>query len=114
MHNSSNSFSSDDCPVSENFFAELVAAPLETVGDRVETLSPMKRAALAVYCYRRSHLRRLGLVVASRCPRPNLVVEAGHAGELIHLQAQNLDKIILKDEQKSPFSVARTGTDNLF
>ncbi|NVK34447.1 MAG: hypothetical protein HWE23_08195 [Rhodobacteraceae bacterium] len=114
MNNPSNSYIAADCPVTEAFFAELVSVPLETAGVLVEKLSSTARASLAVYCYRRSHLRRLGLVVASKCARPHLVAEAGHAGELIHLQAQNLDKILLKDEAKSPHSVRRTGTSGLF
>ena len=78
----------EDCPVSENLLKRLLDATLTAVSDVGSELPDQKRAALAVYCYRRSHLRRLGLSLAALCSRSALMMEAGHAGELIHLQAQ--------------------------
>ena len=37
------------------------------VADLTAALSPHQRAALAVYCYRRSHLHRIGLAIAATC-----------------------------------------------
>ncbi len=75
------------CPVSEDLLKRLLDATLNAVSDVGGQLPENQRAALAVYCYRRSHFRRLGLSLASLCSRQSLVMEAGHAGELIHAQA---------------------------
>jgi hypothetical protein len=78
----------EDCPVPEDLLKRLLDATLNAVSDVGAQLSEAQRAALAVYCYRRSHLRQLGLSLAALCSRSALMMEAGHAGELIHVQAQ--------------------------
>ncbi|WP_422039959.1 hypothetical protein [Roseibium sp.] len=78
----------ENCPVPEDLLKQLLEATLNVVTDVGIELPERQRAALAVYCYRRSHLRRLGLSMARLCSRSSLMMEAGHAGELIHVQAQ--------------------------
>ncbi|WP_299480468.1 hypothetical protein [uncultured Roseibium sp.] len=78
----------ENCPVPEDLLKNLLDATLHVVSDIGSQLPDHQRAALAVYCYRRSHLRQLGLSLAALCSRTALVMEAGHAGELIHVQAQ--------------------------
>lgn len=78
----------EDCPVPEDLLKRLLDATLNVVSDVGSQLTEPQRAALAVYCYRRSHLRQLGLSLAALCSRSALMMEAGHAGELIHVQAQ--------------------------
>lgn len=78
----------EDCPVPEDLLKRLLDATLNAISDVGAQLTEPQRAALAVYCYRRSHLRQLGLSLAALCNRAALMMEAGHAGELIHMQAQ--------------------------
>ncbi|CTQ52639.1 hypothetical protein LP7551_01158 [Roseibium album] len=92
----------ENCPVSDDLLKRLLDATLNAVTDVSGQLSEEQRAALAVYCYRRSHLRRLGLSLASLCTRQNLVMEAGHAGELIHLQANSTNKLADNDANHRP------------
>ncbi|MHA7774264.1 hypothetical protein [Roseibium sp. M-1] len=77
------------CPVSDDLLKRLLDTTLNAVADVGSQLPEQQRAALAVYCYRRSHFRRLGLSLATLCSRQALVMEAGHAGELIHSQASS-------------------------
>ncbi|KZM51588.1 hypothetical protein [Labrenzia sp. OB1] len=77
----------DNCPVSDVLLKRLLDATVNAVTDVGNQLPDSQRAALAVYCYRRAHFRKLGLSLAKLCSRHSLVMEAGHAGELIHLQA---------------------------
>lgn len=77
----------DNCPVSDDVLKRLLDATLNAVSDVGTQLPENQRAALAVYCYRRAHFRKLGLSLARLCSRQALVIEAGHAGELIHGQA---------------------------
>ncbi|WP_428673748.1 hypothetical protein [Roseibium sp.] len=81
----------DNCPVPEDLLKRLMEATLNAVSDIGGQLPENQRAALAVYCYRRAHFRRLGLSLAALCSRQALAREAGHAGELIHMQASNSD-----------------------
>ena len=67
----------------------LLDTTLNAVAEVGGQLPEQQRAALAVYCYRRGHFRRLGLSLATLCSRQALVMEAGHAGELIHRQASS-------------------------
>ena len=77
------------CPVSDDLLKRLLDATLNAVTDVGCQLPEQQRAALAVYCYRRSHFRRLGLSLASLCSQQALVMEAGHAGDLIYRQASS-------------------------
>lgn len=84
---SSGSSDLESCPVSDDLLKRLLDATLNAVTDVGSQLSEQQRAALAVFCYRRAHFRRLGLTLAAQCSQHALVTEAGHAGELIFRQA---------------------------
>ncbi|POF34692.1 hypothetical protein [Roseibium marinum] len=77
----------DNCPVSDDLLKRLLDATFNAVTDVGNQLPDGQRAALAVYCYRRAHFRKLGLSLAKLCSRQSLLMEAGHAGEMIHLQS---------------------------
>ncbi|MEP5623824.1 MAG: hypothetical protein ABJP82_14740, partial [Hyphomicrobiales bacterium] len=79
----------ENCPVPEELLKKLMDATLNSTAEIDTQLSQDQRAALAVYCYRRSHFRRLGLSIAAHCDKNALVREAGHAGELIYAQSRN-------------------------
>jgi len=77
----------EPCPVSDVLLRRLSDTTVNAVSELGLQLPEQQRAALAVYCYRRGHFRRLGLALASLCSCRALVAEAGHAGELIFRQA---------------------------
>ncbi len=79
----------ESCPVSDDLLKRLLDTTFNAVTDVAGQLSEDQRAALAVYCYRRAHFRRLGLTLAALCSQHALVTEAGHAGELIFRQAKS-------------------------
>lgn len=98
------------CPVSDDLLKRLLDTTLSAVADLGGQLSEPQRAALAVYCYRRAHFRRLGLTLASLCSRQSLVTEAGHAGELIFNQAKagmpaETEKDVRHRHNKAPVSL---------
>lgn len=76
------------CPVS----MEVLALLLRTDGARrdaiLDDLGGTVRAALALFCYGRCHLRSLSFTVAARCERRALVALAGIAGGVLYDQAQ--------------------------
>ncbi|MCK7610708.1 hypothetical protein [Roseibium sediminicola] len=98
------------CPVSDDLLKRLLDTTLSAVADLGGQLPEPQRAALAVYCYRRAHFRKLGLTLAALCSRQSLAIEAGHAGELIFRQAtagsaHELDKDIRHRSTKAPVSL---------
>jgi hypothetical protein len=63
----------DDDVVPENLVARLYSAGEENAVRLTAPLTPHQRALLAAYCYRRSHLHRFGLAIASTCDQATLM-----------------------------------------
>ena len=78
------------CPVAETLFGRLYRTSPEGLAALIKTIPAETRAMLAVYCYRRAHLRALGLAVAETCSEYDLQKFGGRMGtELLSLaQAQ--------------------------
>ncbi len=98
----------ESCPVSDDLLKRLLETTLGAVKDLGRQLPDNQRAALAVYCYRRAHFRRLGLALAALCSRHALIAEAGHAGEVIFRQAStgtDIDKDNRHRGHKAPVSL---------
>jgi hypothetical protein len=78
----------ETCPVKDEILKRLLDSALNATPEIAGQLPDEQRAAMAIYCYRRSHLRRIGLQLAAQCERVDLVREAGTAGELIYIQSR--------------------------
>ncbi len=78
----------ETCPVKDEILKRLLDSALNATAEIGSQLPDEQRAALAIYCYRRSHWRRIGLQLAAQCSKADLVREAGTAGELIYLQSR--------------------------
>jgi hypothetical protein len=75
----------DDVYISEELIGRLHGA----TEDSVLALVSNQRASLAMHCYRKSHLRRTGLTIASTCDLVSLVQECGPIrGEAIFAQSR--------------------------
>src|SRR5690348_12308983 len=57
----------DPCPIPDSQLGELYRASKHGLPELIATVSPEVRAALAIYCYRRGHLKSIGLAIASTC-----------------------------------------------
>jgi hypothetical protein len=77
IFSSSNPILDDDPYISEALIGRLHHATEDSVLDLVATLRASERACLAMHCYRKSHLRRIGLAIASSCDLNTLVQEWG-------------------------------------
>lgn len=75
-------YAADDeiCPVREELLGELYRANKLGLPVLVATVPPQSRAMLALFCYRRSHLHSLGLVIAASCEEDDLVRLGGRVG----------------------------------
>jgi hypothetical protein len=79
---------SDPCPVTDDLLGELYRANKNGLPELIATVSPDVRAALAMYCYRRGHLKGIGLAIASTCNLYDLETVGGTAGAALHARSR--------------------------
>ena len=79
---------SDPCPVSDDMLGELYRASKHGLPELIATVSPQARAALALYCYRRGHLKGIGLAIASTCNLYDLETAGGGAGAALYARSR--------------------------
>jgi hypothetical protein len=63
----------DENSIPETLILRLYRVSEDTAVNLTAALSPHRRALVAAHCYRRSHLHRLGLAIASTCDRSTLM-----------------------------------------
>ena len=73
MFSSRDAFDNDFCPVRDELLGEMYRANENGLPHLVESISSDVRAMLALFCYRRSHLYSLALVIAATCSERELV-----------------------------------------
>jgi hypothetical protein len=85
-----NPLASEDeaCPVGDELLGELYNASKLGLPVLVSTVPPNVRAMLALFCYRRSHLHTLGLVIAASCDEDDLVKWGGKLGAAIFAKSR--------------------------
>lgn len=92
----------DDCPVTEGTFQQLLQSNVTGAAEVTKTLPEEQRSRLAVFCYKKAHLRPLGMAIAATCSRRSLVEESGTAGELIYSQSRDPQIRAETEMQTSP------------
>ena len=83
----------DPCPVTDDKLGELYRASKEGLPQLIATVSPDVRAALASYCYRRGHLKDIGLAIASTCEEHDLVTWGGTAGAVLFARSREIARV---------------------
>src|SRR5262244_3357286 len=79
----------DDQTVPEELIGRLYRATESSVFDMLPELSGQDRAYLAMFCYRKSHLHRIGLAIAATCDENVLVQTWGTAlGQTLYAQSR--------------------------
>jgi hypothetical protein len=81
---------SDPCPVTDDMLGELYRSSKAGLAELIATVSPDVRAALALYCYRRGHLKGIGLTIASTCELYDLETLGGTAGAALFARAREV------------------------
>jgi hypothetical protein len=84
------SLEDDPCPGGDEMLARLYRAHKLGLAELVDTVSPLMRARLALYCYSRSHLHDLGIAIAASCDREVLVEIGDKRGEVLFIRAREL------------------------
>lgn len=83
-----NEHAETDCPVSLETLAELYRSDRSRIADAVRMLAPAQQAQLAMFCYGRSHLREIGLLVAACCDAQTLARVGGVMGQVLATQSR--------------------------
>lgn len=79
----------DEVLGSDEMLARLYRSGEDGVRDIIAALSPLQRAHLAMFCYRKSHLHRIGLAIAASCDKAILLQAFGTAlGRILHAQSR--------------------------
>ena len=79
----------DDQTVPEDLIGRLYRATESSVFEMLPELSLQDRAYLAMFCYRKSHLHRIGLAIAATCDEDVLVQTWGTAlGQTLYAQSR--------------------------
>lgn len=79
----------DDQDVPEELIGRLYRATESSVFEMLPDLSVQDRAYLAMFCYRKSHLHRIGLAIAATCDESVLVQTWGTAlGQTLYAQSR--------------------------
>ena len=79
----------DDQTVPEDLIGRLYRATESSVFEMLPELSVQDRAYLAMFCYRKSHLHRIGLAIAATCDESVLVQTWGTAlGQTLFAQSR--------------------------
>jgi hypothetical protein len=77
MVGSSNRLPDDGTRIFDELIGRLHYATEDRALDLVAAFTANDRASLAMFCYRKSHLRRIGLAIATTCDLNSLVQEWG-------------------------------------
>ena len=101
----------EHCPVPEHLLGQLYRASSHGLVDLVATLNPTTRAMLALYCYRRAHLRSIGLAIAVSCDQAELEYLSGHAGTVLFEKAREAPReaLLSHDRERQKITLS-TGT----
>lgn len=78
-------------PVPLDLLALLLRSEEVRVVEIVKQLSGGQRAALAVYCFARAHMRILAFQIARNCTERTLVAVGGAMGQTLFDQAGNIE-----------------------
>ena|SRR5215472_6628699 len=79
----------DDQDVPEELIGRLYRATESSIADLLPELTVQDRAYLAMFCYRKSHLHRIGLAIAATCDEDVLVQTWGTAlGQTLYAQSR--------------------------
>ncbi len=83
----------ETCPVPESVLGQLYRASPQGLTALIETVPPIARATLAIYCRRRGHLASLALTIASTCNKDDLIDAGGDFGANLFEQARSRPEV---------------------
>ncbi len=102
----------DDQEVPEDLIGRLYRATESSVFEMLPDLTVQDRAYLAMFCYRKSHLHRIGLAIAATCDESVLVQTWGTAlGQTLYAQSREAPPVPARapGQHRSKITLATLG-----
>lgn len=88
MKSSHDALERDVCPVGDEMLGALYRASEHGLPALINSVPPLTRAMLALFCYRRSHLQPLALAIASSCEERDLVHWGAALGSALYMMSR--------------------------
>ncbi len=88
MKTSHDALERDVCPVGDEMLGALYRASEHGLPALIESVPPLTRAMLALFCYRRSHLQPLAMAIASTCEERDLVHWGAALGSALYAMSR--------------------------
>jgi hypothetical protein len=84
----------EPCPVPERLLGDLYRANPEGLATLVQTIPATARALLALYCFKRVHLKSIALALADTCNKDDLIVHGGDFGADLYERARRAPEVV--------------------
>jgi len=84
----------EPCPVPERLLGDLYRSSPEGLATLVQTIPATTRALLALYCYKRVHLKSIALALADTCDKDDLIVHGGDFGADLYERARRAPQVV--------------------
>ena len=94
----------EPCPVPERLLGDLYRASPDGLATLVRTIPATSRALLALYCFKRVHLKSIALALADTCSKDDLIVHGGDFGADLYERARRAPQVV---EQRPKISLSR-------
>lgn len=91
----------ETCPIPLETLGLIYRLPDTQIADTLSTLTPLRRAELALYCVQRNHLRAIGLLIAARCEYADLYVLGGKAGAALFENSREPEPEQIPDQSRA-------------
>jgi hypothetical protein len=94
----------EPCPVPERLLGDLYRSNPDGLATLVQTIPATSRALLALYCFKRVHLKSIALALADTCSKDDLIVHGGDFGADLYERARRAPQVV---EQRPKISLSR-------
>jgi hypothetical protein len=84
----------EPCPVPERLLGDLYRASPDGLATLVRTIPATSRALLALYCFKRVHLKSIALALADTCSKDDLIVHGGDFGADLYERARRAPQVV--------------------
>ena len=94
----------ETCPVPERLLGDLYRSNPEGLAMLVQSIPAQTRAILALYCFKRVHLKSIALALADTCDKDDLIIHGGDFGADLYERARRAPQVV---EQRPKITLSR-------
>ena len=94
----------ETCPVPERLLGDLYRSSPEGLAMLVQSIPAQTRAILALYCFKRVHLKSIALALADTCDKDDLIIHGGDFGADLYERARRAPQVV---EQRPKITLSR-------